>query len=78
MRPRTVLPRLSDWIEDALQVQQALPVSDDNDWKCLIFAFAGAFNHLWIDPPEIRHVGGRAFGGAFAYMVYTIGGGSCP
>ena len=66
---RIVLPRLSDWIEDALRVQQAMRSSDDSDWECLNLDHADAYNELWIDLEEVRHLGGRALGVVFAYLV---------
>ena len=45
MHERIVLPRIVDWIEDALYVQQGLSGAED-DWESLVLDFVDAFKHL--------------------------------
>ena len=72
MNERVVLPRVSDFVEDALKVQ-AKASGPGETLEALVLDFSDAFKHLRIDKSERKYLAGRAFDGCFISAVLLFG-----
>ena len=71
IKERVILPRISDLIEDVLSVIERL--KEGEQWEAFALDFRDAFKHMIINENERCHLGGRALGGLFVYMVLVVG-----
>ena len=67
MAERVILPRISDLIEDIRSTMDRL--KEGEEWEAFVLDFRDAFNHMIINADEQCHLGGRALGGSFVYLV---------
>ena len=73
---RLVLPRMSDVIDDCVDLMLATETSEDVE--AAVFDFKDAFKHLRVAPEEQPYLAGRAWGGLVVYLVVLFGVGSGP
>ena len=55
-----------------------LKTLSEKEWECMALDFADAFKQLRVDAKEVKHLGGRALDGKFAYRVVRFGVRSGP
>ena len=72
MKERVVLPRISDFIDDVLTVNEQAN-EQGAAWETLILDFSDAFKHLKIDEAEQKYLAGRALQKCFVSVVLLFG-----
>ena len=76
IKERLVLPRLSDLIDDTIDMM--LKCRENESVELVVLDFADAFKHLHVSPAEQPYLAGKAWRGVFVYRVVLFGIGSGP
>ena len=68
---RIILPRITDVVNDALEIGEDL--QPEEDVEAMVLDFADAFKQLTVAPQERKYICGRTSEGSFVYKTVAFG-----